>query len=115
MGKDAPSEFIIATLSVAVAFVMAPPIVPLFHRLPRRNQLQGLLLLGVVQIAIVLFMISPAWSPYDEMHPKRIALQYHYNVSPPVCPLVYANALAYIGTIQRPRRVHGYGRKPSYG
>jgi hypothetical protein len=81
MGKDAPSEFIIATLSVVVAFMMAPPIVPLFHRLPRRNQLQGLILLAVLQTSIVLFMISPAWSPYDEMHPKRIALQYHYNVS----------------------------------
>lgn len=82
MGKDAPSEFIIATLSVAVAFVMAPPIVPLFHRLPRRNQLQILIILGVIQTVTVLFMISPAWSPYDSMHPKRIALQYHYNVSP---------------------------------
>jgi hypothetical protein len=81
MGKDAPSEIIIATLSVGVAFIMAPPIVPLFHRIPRRNQLQTLVVIGFVQAAIVLFMVSPAWSPYDEMHPKRIALQYHYNVS----------------------------------
>ena len=115
MGKDAPSEFIIATLSVAVGFVMAPPVVPLFHRLPRRNQLQGLLLLGVVQIAIVLFMVSPAWSPYDQMHPKRIALQYHYNVSILVILDVNANPLAYFRTIECSRRVHGYGWESSYG
>lgn len=81
MGQDAPSEFIIATLSVLVGFVMAPPLVPLFHRLPRRTQVKVLLALAVVQNLVVLVLASPLWGPYDSMHPKRIALQYHYNVS----------------------------------
>ena len=89
MGKDAPSEFIIASLSVGVAFIMAPPIVPLFHRLPRRTQLQTLVGSLFLQNVIVLFLASPAWSPYDRMHPKRIALQYHYNVCHPLAHCIH--------------------------
>lgn len=81
MGKDAPSEFIIASLTVLVGFVMAPPLVPLFHRLPRRTQVKVLLALALFQMLIVSALASPLWSSYDHMHPKRIALQYHYNVS----------------------------------
>jgi hypothetical protein len=81
MGKDAPSEFVIASLAVLVGFVMAPPLVPLFHRLPRRTQVKILLALALGQNLIILILASPLWSPYDSMHPKRIALQYHYNVS----------------------------------
>lgn len=81
MGKDAPADFIIASLSAGIAFIMLPALVPLFHRLPRRTQGRVLLFLATAQTFVVLFLASPLWSPYDRMHPKRIALQYHYNVS----------------------------------
>lgn len=80
MGKDAPADFIIASLSAGIALIMLPVIVPLFHRLPRRTQGKVLFALALVQNLIVLILASPFWSAYDRMHPKRIALQYHYNV-----------------------------------
>lgn len=81
MGKDAPADVIIASLSAGISLVMLPALVPLFHRLPRRTQVRVLLALVTGQAAVVAFLASPLWSPYDRMHPKRIALQYHYNVS----------------------------------
>ena len=82
MGKDAPADFIIASLSTGIVLIILPAIVPLFHRLPRRTQAKTLFALAVVQNVVVLVLASPFWGAYDRMHPKRIALQYHYNVSP---------------------------------
>lgn len=109
MGKDAPADFIIASMSTGIALIMLPAIVPLFHRLPRRTQAKTLFALAFVQNVIVLVLASPFWGAYDRMHPKRIALQYHYNVSLYSSPsgLLADTSPAYIRSGQRSRRIHG--------
>ncbi|KAL7420634.1 hypothetical protein Q5752_004585 [Cryptotrichosporon argae] len=79
MGKTAPTEFIIATITSACSLVFAPTAAPLFARLTRRTQIRVLWSL-VLGLALVLgVFLGPWWSPYDATHPKRMAVQYTYN------------------------------------
>lgn len=82
MGREAPSEFIIATLSAIIGITLMPPLVPLFHRLRAKNQKRILLFLASFTAVVVLVLVGLWWSPYDAMHPKRMAVQYTYNVCP---------------------------------
>ncbi|EIW65964.1 hypothetical protein TREMEDRAFT_70376 [Tremella mesenterica DSM 1558] len=79
MGKDAPAEIIIATISASCGLVFFPPVVPLFHRLPRKQQRRTIMGLTVLTLGVIGFMTSPMWGPYDKMHPKRGAVQYTHN------------------------------------
>lgn len=79
MGKDAPSEIIIAVISSSVSFAFFPTFIPLFHRLSRRAQRRVLLALAAGTVGMVVFFAGPWWSTYDAMHPKRSAMQYTYN------------------------------------
>jgi MFS family permease len=81
MGRDAPSEFIIATLSSAIGLTFMPLLSPLFHRLSRAWQRRALLYLGALSVGIALIMCAPFWGVYDDMHPKRIGVHLQYNVS----------------------------------
>lgn len=82
MGRDAPAEHIIATLSSATALTFMPFPAILFHRLSVRYQRRVLLWLALTCVAIVSVMNTPAWvvKVYDGMHPKRLGVHLQYNV-----------------------------------
>jgi len=80
IGKDAPAEFIIATLASATTLIFFPPFVPMFHRLSRPGQRQAIVILLLASASVMAFFVSPFWSVYDSMHPKRAGVQYTYNV-----------------------------------
>lgn len=79
MGKAAPSEFIIASISAGVCFVFFPPLIPLFHRISHRSQRRVILFLALATLSAFAFLVSGP--TYDSMHPKRVGVQYAYNVS----------------------------------
>ena len=81
IGKDAPAEYIIATLTSSMAFTFYPIIGPLFHRLSRLHQRRVLMALGVGTLLVMGLFAGRWWKTYDAMHPKRTATQYLYNVS----------------------------------
>lgn len=61
--------------------IFMPLAFPLFHRLSRPAQRRVIFaLLGLTAI-VVGYFAGPAWPKYDPMHPKRVAVQYTYNVS----------------------------------
>lgn len=81
MGKDAPAEFIIATISSICTIIFTPPLLPLFHRFSRPAQRRVLGALGIFTVAVIVLFAGPWWNTYDSMHPKRAGFQYTYNVS----------------------------------
>lgn len=81
MGKDAPGEFIVATISSACGLTFFPPLTPMFHRLSRRSQRITIVLLLLATAIVAGVFTNPNWKTYDSMHPKRAGVQYTYNVS----------------------------------
>lgn len=79
MGKDAPVEFIIATITSVCTLIFFPLVAPMFMRLTRPNQRTVLAALIVLMLSVAAVFASPFWSPYDSMHPKRVGVQYMYN------------------------------------
>ncbi|KAJ9107223.1 hypothetical protein QFC20_003758 [Naganishia adeliensis] len=81
MGKEAPTEIIIAVLSAFLVYVFLPTLVPQFHRFNRDSQRKILMAVLLLSGAILAFFASPAWSSYDATHPKRAGIQYMYNTT----------------------------------
>lgn len=79
MGKDAPTEFIIATITAASTLTFFPITVPMFQRISRRTQRNVLLTLCLSILAVAALFASPFWSPFDATHPKRVGVQYTFN------------------------------------
>lgn len=79
MGKDAPVEFIIATITAACTIGMFPISAPLFTRASRRAQRGVLTALFLATATVFIIFVGPWWSPYDAEHPKRMGVQYTYN------------------------------------
>ncbi|BEJ13055.1 hypothetical protein CspHIS471_0302290 [Cutaneotrichosporon sp. HIS471] len=79
MGKDAPVEHIIAIITSVCTLVFFPLVAPLFSRISRATQRKVLVVLLVATVAVGALFMSPLWSPYDFMHPKRLGVQYTYN------------------------------------
>lgn len=79
MGKEAPTEIIIAVLSAFCTYVFMPTLVPFFHRWSRDTQRRMILVLLFASTLTIAIFAS--WMPYDAEHPKRIGVQYMYNVS----------------------------------
>ncbi|WWC62230.1 uncharacterized protein I303_104826 [Kwoniella dejecticola CBS 10117] len=79
MGKDAPAEHIIATISSTSAFIFFPTFIPLFHRVPRSTQRKVVLALSLFLAGVLTALAGPWYWPYDAMHPKRVGVQYLYN------------------------------------
>ncbi|ODO08317.1 hypothetical protein L198_00041 [Cryptococcus wingfieldii CBS 7118] len=77
MGKSAPAEHIIATLTAACGLGLFPTLTPLFHRLPRQTQRKVVLVLKI-WVAGVVGYLGLGWL-YDGEHPKRVGLNYNYN------------------------------------
>jgi len=110
MGKDAPAEFIIATLATASSFTFFPNLVPLFHRLSRPSQRRAILALALITITTVGVFAGPWWKSYDAMHPKRAGVQYTYNVGRLMSrgvPLTAAHDVSAHGQY----RIHGLGTR----
>ncbi|KAJ9121564.1 hypothetical protein QFC22_002183 [Naganishia vaughanmartiniae] len=81
MGKEAPTEIIIAVLASFLIYVFLPPLVPLFQRFNRASQRNILVVCLLSSSLIIAIFASPAWSSYDDTHPKRAGIQYMYNVT----------------------------------
>ncbi|WVR06737.1 hypothetical protein IAU60_003772 [Kwoniella sp. DSM 27419] len=81
MGTDAPAEFIVATISSTCLFTFLPPVIPLFHRVSRANQRKIILGLALFSAGVITALAGPWYWPYDDMHPKRVGVQYLYNHS----------------------------------
>ncbi|WWC88985.1 uncharacterized protein L201_003900 [Kwoniella dendrophila CBS 6074] len=79
MGKDAPAEYIIATISSLSALIFFPTFIPLFHRVSRSSQRKVVLVIAIILSWVVTALAGPWYWPYDEMHPKRVGIQYLYN------------------------------------
>ncbi|WVW84285.1 hypothetical protein I302_106316 [Kwoniella bestiolae CBS 10118] len=79
MGKDAPAEFIIATISSVSGFIFFPTFIPLFHRVPRASQRKIVLGVFLFLAGVLTALAGPWYWPYDGMHPKRVGVQYLYN------------------------------------
>ena len=81
LGKDAPAENILATISSSLIFLFFPALPSLFHRLGRSWQRSVLQYLLFGSVAAMVFFGGPWWKTYDAMHTKRTATQYLYDVS----------------------------------
>jgi len=81
MGKTAPAEHIIATISTTCTLGLLPVMIPLFFRIAPVNQRRVMLLLTSFSLGVMTLFASPFWMPYDPMHPQRIGLEYTFNVS----------------------------------
>ncbi|WVQ99736.1 hypothetical protein IAU59_006878 [Kwoniella sp. CBS 9459] len=79
MGKDAPAEFIIATISSSCGFIFFPTLVPLFYRLSHRSQRMLVGGVALFMAGVITVLAGPWYWPYDAMHPKRVGVQYLYN------------------------------------
>ncbi|WVQ77899.1 hypothetical protein IAR50_007604 [Cryptococcus sp. DSM 104548] len=99
MGKSAPAEHIVATLTSACGLLMLPTALPLFHRLPRHTQRKVVLVLKIWVAGVVGYLATVGagggwkvlWQGrqgdggrgmgwvYDDQHPKRVGLNYNYN------------------------------------
>ncbi|WVF71126.1 hypothetical protein IAT40_005923 [Kwoniella sp. CBS 6097] len=79
MGKDAPAEFIIATISSSCGFIFFPPLIPLFYRLSRKSQRMLVGGVALFMAGVITVLAGPWYWPYDAMHPKRVGVQYLYN------------------------------------
>ncbi|OCF60854.1 hypothetical protein L486_00497 [Kwoniella mangroviensis CBS 10435] len=79
MGKDAPAESIIATIASVSGFIFFPTFIPLFHRAPRSSQRKVVLGVLLFLAGVLTALAGPWYWPYDDMHPKRVGVQYLYN------------------------------------
>ncbi|WVO15261.1 hypothetical protein L204_102917 [Cryptococcus depauperatus] len=77
MGKSAPSEHIIATLSSSFVIVFFPILLPLFNRVSRSSQRK--LLGSLIVLGMSVGLALGKWGGYDKMHPKRAGVMYVYN------------------------------------
>lgn len=78
MGKEAPTEIIIAVLSAFCTYVFMPTLVPFFHRWSRDTQRK--IILFLLLASTITIAIFASWMPYNAEHPKRIGVQFMYNV-----------------------------------
>ncbi|GAA5994045.1 hypothetical protein JCM5350_000059 [Sporobolomyces pararoseus] len=81
LGADAPVDFIIATLTSAVGFLIIPMFLPFIHRFGASFTARLLVLLTLTTVLSLSFFTRSSWSPYDSQHPKRIFVLHMENTS----------------------------------
>ncbi|GAA5957518.1 hypothetical protein JCM3765_001166 [Sporobolomyces pararoseus] len=81
LGADAPVDFIIATLTSAVGFLIIPMFLPFIHRFGASFTARLLVLLTFTTVLSLSFFTRSNWSPYDSQHPKRIFVLFMENTS----------------------------------
>lgn len=79
MGREAPTEIIIAILSSMLVFLFTPTTVPFFHRFSRI--IQRRILLALLVLSGTMMAVFAARNAYDAEHPKRLGVQYVHNVT----------------------------------
>lgn len=79
MGKEAPTEFLVATIASGCGLLFFPLASPLYARLTRFGQFKVLMLLMLTVVSIGTYFSLPTWKAYDAQHPKRMGVQYTYN------------------------------------
>ncbi|GAA6059342.1 hypothetical protein JCM10212_003240 [Sporobolomyces blumeae] len=85
LGADAPVDFIIASLTSGVGFLIVPMFLPFVHRFGASFTSRLVVVFTLATIASMTFFTRPSWSPYDAEHPKRIFVLHMENTttSPP--------------------------------
>ncbi|GAA5899500.1 Pff1p [Sporobolomyces salmoneus] len=81
LGADAPVDFIIATLTSAVGFLIVPMFLPFIHRFGASFTARLVVLFTLTTIISLSFFTRSSWSPYDAQHPKRIFVLHMENTS----------------------------------
>jgi len=81
LGADAPVEFIIASLTSGVGFLIIPMFLPFIHRFGASFTARLVVLLTLLTFASLTFFTRQSWSPYDSLHPKRIFVLHMENTS----------------------------------
>ncbi|GAA5877205.1 hypothetical protein JCM16303_006201 [Sporobolomyces ruberrimus] len=81
LGADAPVDFIIATLTSAVGFLIVPMFLPFIHRFGASFTARLLVLFTLFTFLSIAFFSRASWSPYDAQHPKRIFVLHMENTS----------------------------------
>ncbi|KAN0062740.1 hypothetical protein ACQY0O_004935 [Thecaphora frezii] len=81
MGEISPADNIIATLVSALCFLALPVAIPLAHRYSTAGLQRAILALLAMTAVIVAVFASPAWRPFDEMHPKRLFVHHIENIT----------------------------------
>ena len=81
IGRDAPSEYIIASMAALVGAYAYPSLIALSHRFSRRTLTRSILCLSVLSgITALVFMQREV---FDEMHQKRLFILHMENVRDP--------------------------------
>ncbi|KAF9779334.1 hypothetical protein BJ322DRAFT_1013566 [Thelephora terrestris] len=79
IGRDAPTEHIIASMTVLVGAMAYPSVIALSHRFSRRTLVRSVLCLSLLSgVAMLVFMRR---EPFDEMHQKRLFVIHMENVT----------------------------------
>ncbi|KAF9644527.1 hypothetical protein BDM02DRAFT_3121775 [Thelephora ganbajun] len=79
IGSDAPSEYIIASMTALVGAYSYPNVVAFAHRFNRRTLVRSVLLLSVFSsVAILVFKEREV---FDEMHQKRLFIIHMENIT----------------------------------
>lgn len=81
MGSESPGEIIVAVISSFLVQNFLPTAPAFYHRFSstQRKRIVGTLL--ALSIASTAIFASPAWSAYDDTHPKRLGVQHVYNTT----------------------------------
>ena len=81
IGQDAPSEYIIASMTALLGAYAYPSVIAFSHRFSRRTLARSVLYLSALSGAVMLvFMQREA---FDEMHQKRLFVIHMENVRTP--------------------------------
>ena len=81
MGEISPADNIIATIVSVLTFLCLPSAIPLAHRYGGAQLKKAIGVLIGLSVVIAAIFASPAWKPFDEMHPKRLFVHQVENIT----------------------------------
>ncbi|GAA5932298.1 hypothetical protein JCM1841_005187 [Sporobolomyces salmonicolor] len=81
LGSEAPVDFIIASLTAGVGFLVIPMLLPFCHRFGASFTARLVLLLTFLTAGSLSWFTRPSWGPYDAEHPKRILVLHMENTT----------------------------------
>ncbi|KZO92928.1 hypothetical protein CALVIDRAFT_540603 [Calocera viscosa TUFC12733] len=81
LGRDAPVEYIIATIVSFLVFYMVPFVLPFAHRFGRPALRTITLVLLGITVAIVAVFAAPGWREFDAMHQNRFFVVHVENIT----------------------------------
>ena len=85
IGREAPAEHIIASMTAVVGAFAYPSLIPFSHRFSRRTLFRSVLCLSLLSGAAMLVFMRR--EPFDEMHQKRLFIIHMENVRTSSSPL----------------------------